>query len=361
MSDSRLEHHSTSHAFLILGVIAAFLWSIIRSGAAMLSAPEVGVQAALAWPQRLDGEFQAFISDSPVGLLTFKALGTTSPQVWMWMHAVTAITVIVIFGLWALVSATRGTRAESARLALLAPVATVVLTGIGSYDPFTLLAMSLILFSLLGRSRIIVAISGIFLGFQHFEQGLLGLLALVLVWLALRSQLPLSISRVNPAWALIGLLLGRLFLALIFSINNVSPSGRPQWIEEFLVDWTSTAAATAPLLLWSLFAGTWGIVLYMWMGSTAFKSRLMLLGAFGFGVLGLLVSGDRPRVFIVVLAPALLLLVLAYTSLEARPVATRRVLEILVWIAPPIVFAESVITNVNIVDVPYSLFLYLTS
>ena len=349
-----------SHVLATAGLIAAFVWSFMRSGPSMLSGPETGVSAARAWPQRLDGEFTAFISDSPLGLLLFKALDSTLPQAWVLMHLVTAIIVMWMYAAWALMVSAPNVRFESARLVLLAPVSAVLFTSLGSYDPFTLLSMLVVLLALLGKSRVVMSLSGMLLGFQHFEQGLLSLLALIFVWLGLKAQIPPALTRVSPAWSLIGLALGKLLLSVVFLVNDVTQTGRPQWLLEFLVDWSITALTTAPLLLWSLFAGMWVSVLYVWLMTPRNRSRVFLVSAFLLGLLGLLVSGDRPRVFIVILAPALALVVVAYTGIANREKVSRRLIEVVVWISPPIMFAETVVTNVNVVDIPYTLFLYLT-
>ena len=327
----------------------------------MLGGPEVGVEAALIWPERIDGGFLSFISDSPLGLILYKALGLSSPQSWVLMHLVMTIVVMWTFVLWIALAGVPGIRAHSSRLVLLAPVTTVMLTGIGGYDPFTLAAMLLVLFSLFSGSRFVIAISAVALGFQHFEQGLLSLVALTATWVALKRHLPASICRVNPMWALVGLVLGRLILSAVFLMSNVQVSGRPQWISAFLLEWSVSAVGTAPLLLWSLFAGMWAVVLYTWLRLPDLQSRILLVGAFATGMVGLLLSGDRPRVFVVILAPAVTLLILSYAKMARKNHRSRTLIEILVWIAPPLIFAENVITNVNILDVPYTLFLFLVT
>jgi len=236
-----------------------------------------------------------------------------------------------------------------------------MLTGIGSYDPFTILAMLLVLFAILSSSRLLVALSGVVIGFQHFEQGLLGILALAAVWSALKGSLPRAVDGASPLWALVGLVAGRLFLTAIFLATDVQATGRPQWITEFFIEWSLGAITTGPLLLWSLFAGMWALILYIWIRFTQRDSRLLLLGAFAAGLIGLLLSGDRPRVFVVILAPALALLVVTYTRLAREERVVSRLIEGVVWLAPPLIFAEDIVTNVNIVDVPYTLFLFAIS
>jgi len=358
----RIKHVGRRRDWLMgFGIVAAFAWSVIRSGMAMLGGPEIGVEAAQVWPQRLDSGFLSFISDSPLGLITFQILDLATPQAWVLMHVVAVLLAMWVFAGWALVTSEPGTRAHSARLVLLAPIATVMLTGIGSYDPFTILAMLLVLFAILSSSRLLVALSGVVIGFQHFEQGLLGILALAAVWSALKGSLPRAVDGASPLWALVGLVAGRLFLTAIFLATDVQATGRPQWITEFFIEWSLGAITTGPLLLWSLFAGMWALILYIWIRFTQRDSRLLLLGAFAAGLIGLLLSGDRPRVFVVILAPALALLVVTYTRLAREERVVSRLIEGVVWLAPPLIFAEDIVTNVNIVDVPYTLFLFAIS
>jgi len=58
-------------------------------------------------------------------------------------------------------------------------------------------------------------------------------------------------------------------------------------------------------------------------------------------------SGDRPRVFIIVMAPALLILTLAYLRRRATHTNELRLVETIMWVAPAVTLwgAEVVYSN----------------
>lgn len=329
----------------VSGILVAFVWMVLRSGTGILPGHDQVVAAAVLWPERVSASFQGFLADSPLNLIAFKLLGFENSQELLWLSLTFIVISITLLAAWAGKTSDRG-RARAIRLAILAPISTVMLHWIGSYDPFTMFCWGIVLFAWISHRRWIMVLSAIPLGFQHFEHGILGLLVLILVWNATHNALPLSLS-MNPAWFIPGVVSGKLLLTVMFIWAQQPFSGRSEWIGPFLREWTVIGINIAPMLLWSLFAGSWAVVLFAWLHVQG-RGRIQLALAFLIGLGALALSGDRPRVFIIVTAPALLLLVIYFSRKAKGREAT--LIESIVWLAPPVIFWGKEVANENAVD-----------
>jgi hypothetical protein len=334
----------------LLGVVAALAWSILRAGPTVTPSLDALLAAARNWPERLPGEFEAFFTDSPLGLLVARALGDGSASAYLWVNAAAVLAAAACWAAWAWFNAPGSQRWRAARLAVLAPVIGVLAAWLGFYDPWTMLAWAVVLFAWLSGSRALLAVSGVLLGFQHLEHGLLGLVALVLVWVAVRPDLPERLRDANPGWAVIGILAGKAVLLLILVSAGSSLSGRTGWLGPYVMDWAKVAINTGPMLLWSLFAGSWAIVVAFWLAQPLRNARVLLAAAFVVGVGATALSGDRPRVFVLVMAPALLVLTVAYLRRREGHVTELRLVESLVWLAPAVTLWGSEVVYANVVD-----------
>lgn len=316
--------------------------------------------AALAWPGRLDSWMAQFYADSPLYIGTYRLLGlSTSVDVVRLSLIVDLLS--LAFLVWWMVASTGGLqRWRAGRLILLSPIAAILFATVGSYDGFTVLAWTVALWCWRSGSKWLLAIGGVLLGIQHFEQTLLGAAALTCTWLALRPDLPDRLRKVNPAWTVPGILVGKIMLVAIFTLSGESPTGRSGWIERFLAEWTKVAVVTLPYLVWSLFAGLWVLVALVYMRTSDRRARLLLLAAVGIGLLATAVSADRPRVFVVVILPSLAIAILAYLRSEGASAVELRAVELVAWLAPPIVLAGKLAVNVNIVDNAYVTFMWVT-
>ncbi|NQV73663.1 hypothetical protein HQ496_11115 [bacterium] len=344
-----------------MSLIAAFIWVLIRSGTGMLNEPETGVRAALAWPMNQGDDWSAFISDSPIGLLLFRALGLDSVKSWVVFHSMAVVIAILVLCLWAFIVSPVASRWRSARLLLLTPFAAILLAWIGSYDPFTVIAISLLLFALTSGKRSLEIAGGLVLGFQHFEHGLIALCALFVVWIALMRHGPEFTDRFWILWTSLGLLVGKGILLFIQVSNSGSSSGRSQWVNSFIGEWTITAINTDPLLLWSLFAGAWGLVIWIFMDQTSSRNRLFLFIAFALGSLATVLSGDRPRVFVLVTLAALAYATVTYSTRQSEVATRNRIVEPLMWLAPPLVFWTADVANNRVIDSLTSLIHFISS
>lgn len=331
------------------GVLAALAWSFVRAPATVTPALDTILAAAQAWPQRLPDPFSAFYTDSPFALLAARLVGGDA-RAYLWLMLATTTATVALLAWWAARAAGNEQRWRAARLSILLPVSAVLFGWLGFYDPFTLLAWAVVLFAWMSGWRSLLAAAGLLLGFQHFEHGLLGLAALVLAWFGLRDRLPRPIAHVNPAWALPGVVVGKVLLTLVLVLSGADASGRTTWLSTYLADWTKTAINVGPLLLWSLFAGAWALVVALWLHEPARRNRVYLASAFAVGLVATVLSGDRPRVFVIVLAPALLLAVVAYLRRNDHHRHELALVETVMWLGPPIALWGKVVVSANVAD-----------
>lgn len=332
------------------GVLVALAWSMLRAGPTVTPSLDAIVDAARIWPDRPTGEFVAFYTDSPVGLLIIRGLGTVDPTSVLRVSVIFLLIAAMVWAAWAWLAIEGPQKWRAARLAILAPLTGVLATWIGFYDPFTVLAWLVVLFAWLSRSRLLVVLSGVLLGFQHFEHGVLGLAALTLTWWAVRQDLPERLQEVTPLWALIGVVVGKVVLLGVMAASGSALSGRTSWLSTNLAEWTKVGANTAPILLWSLFAGAWALVIAYWLALPIRRARLLLVGAFAVGTLATILSGDRPRVFVIVMAPALLLATIAYLRRRSDHPTELRLVESVMWLAPVVTLWGADVVYSNVID-----------
>ncbi|MCF8526181.1 MAG: hypothetical protein K9G24_01725 [Candidatus Nanopelagicales bacterium] len=332
------------------GILAAAGWMVFRAGVTVTPSLADIVASATVWPERLDGEFRGFYADSPLGLLLFRALGLQTNG--GMLVAATAITAVVIIGYagWAAMAASTGDRARATRLALLAPLPAVLLAWLGSYDAFTMLAWLICLYLWWTGSRLALVSGGILLGFQHFEHTLLGGVVLVLVWAATRDRIPDRLAALTPGWLIVGMLVGKGLLLTVLVASGSTASGRTEWLAPYLRDWTVTGINVLPMLIWSLFAGSWAVVIAFWASAPQRRTRYLMLAAAAVALTATALSGDRPRVFVIVCGSAMLLLIVAYLNAPKHSDRELRLVEAVVWLAPPIALWGKEVVGANVVD-----------
>jgi hypothetical protein len=336
-------------ALSILGVAAAALWTLMRSGTGIVPGADWHFAAVAIWPRRPLNPDEGYLADSPLGILVFRGLGLHTLQQFLILSAAAIVLSMAALAIWAYITTGSPAKWQATRISLLAPIGAVLLAWIGMYDPFTALAWAAFLFAWASRNRILMALAGVLLGFQHFEHAFLGVAALTLTWVALRAALPPTLSSRNPTWVLPGLVVGKLILIAVFWTQGTQIGGRNQWLGPYIHDWSAIGANVLPLLLWSLFAGWWAIVSFLALDSSR-KQRVYLAAAFLVGLSATFLSGDRPRVFVIVLLPSVALAGVAFARQVKPGSRESRVIEAVVWLGTPILFWGKDVANANIID-----------
>jgi len=334
----------------IAGIAVAFVWAVIRSGATISPGLSDAYNAAVIWPRVPSGEFSSFYADSALGILVFRALPLQSEQQFLLLSAAAAVAAVIALAGWAAWAAPNEYKSRAVRLTLLAPLPAVLFNWLGFYDGFTALAWAAALWAWASGSRVLLALAGILLGLQHFEQGLLGLVALTLVWFAVRSKLREPLRNRAPIWLVIGLAIGKGILMTTLTLNGSELSGRTSGVSAYYREWITTAINTGPMLLWSLFAGSWAIVIAWWLRESHRRNQILVILAIALALGATLISGDRPRVFIMITAPLLLVLTIALLMDQGLSRRSWIGIETIVWIGPPIALWGSTVVNSNALD-----------
>lgn len=340
----------TARLLAAASIVAAGAWAVVRSGIDVSPGIREAYQTALIWPEAIQDGFSDFYADSPIGILVFRALGLTSQYSFLLLATATAAVAMTALVAWTAWATASGQRARAARFALLAPLPAVLLTWLGFYDAYTMLAWAVALWAWALAPRWLLAATGVALGFQHFEQAVMGLAALWLTWLAVREHLPRRLAVRSPLWLLPGLLVGKAMLVLATTGAGSDASGRTSGIGSYLREWLVTAANVGPTLLWALFAGSWAIVIAWWLHEPRKRARVLLVGAFALGVAATLLTGDRPRVFVIVMAPALAVLTVALLSSGRLSPRSLAFVEAMVWLAPPVALWGAEIVSADALD-----------
>ena len=199
--------------------------ALIRSGFTMSMTTTDLRDAALAWPTRLDSWMTEFYADSPLYVLSFRALGLESTVDVVRLGFWSGLLALAVLTAWMVATTGGDQRWRAGRLILLSPIVAVIYVRIGSYDTFTVLAWGIALWLWRSGRRSALFAGGVLLGFQHFEQTMMGVAGLLCAWYALRSDLPTSLRRLSPFWLLPGVVAGKCGLILLFV-----PKGRTPWV-----------------------------------------------------------------------------------------------------------------------------------
>jgi hypothetical protein len=198
-----------------------------------------------------------------------------------------------------------------------------------------------------GDRRILAAGVGVLLGLQHFEQSVVILVSLSLyAWLVRRHRLSWDPTVAGTLLALGGVIVGKVALAVFLAQQGFSSAGgRLWWVQgDRLGVYLDQLQATWPVLLWSLFAGSW-LVVIAWAGR-ARLGRWSLLLVFVPPLLASVLAEDHTRLFALTAWPLLMLLMLRLAAAEKEADETEgaavggirlRHVEYLSWVALPVV------------------------
>jgi hypothetical protein len=171
------------------------------------------------------------------------------------------------------------------------------------------ITLCLITLALLQRDRspLLLLLTGILLGMQHFEQSFFGFGAVLLALLLNKfSRTDDAASGYSLRWAvclLVGIVLGKVVLQLLFQHFDLHlNSGRMYWLHNHLPALVGQTLLHLHLVLWSALGLGWVVVLaWAERGKAAWPMLLALAGL----LLLLPISGDQTRVLAIVTLPLL--------------------------------------------------------
>lgn len=331
--------------FLFVAAAAATLWAVISVG------PRIPFPGAWysgeRWPYPSLDELQAYKRTSPVGyiLAEFFRLDQSPLLVAFYFCAALASSLLIALWVWRELKGSKQ-RSRGFRIAILAPVTGVLFLTLGGYDPFTALGWALALFAWSSNSRALLAMAGIYLGFQHFEQSALMAVSLTLATIALRIATPSTktssgSTRYSPIWLLPGIIGGKLFLTVVLMFQGVDPlDGRGFWVASS--DWLSFAVIGSvnfgPIFMYSLFASVWAVVFLAFLILEGSQNRILLMLAMSIPVLMSIVTLDHTRVFVMMTVPLVAIFIVYVLSSPRIEVFSPLpiLIELLAWVMVPI-------------------------
>lgn len=337
-----------------LSIAIAAAWAFLRAGSGVMPDLDVFTTWALDWPNMSGDALQQVYANSPLGHLTAQVFQVTSPRQFLFLHALCTLIAITGLAIWAFRSAPGSSQAQATRLFLLTPVVAILLAWLGYYDAFTALCWVVALFAWRSNWRTLMIAGGVLLGIQHFEQAAIGVVAWVLIWYALGDQPTFSKLR-NPAWVLIGLPVGKVVLVVVLMLAGAPQEmGRVGWLTDLTMLRTtlSTAINNGPLLLWSMFAGFWAVVIYVFLKLHSTRQRVFMVSAIVLPLVMNVITFDRPRVFAMATIPVVLICAVSFAALmkDNPDKSTRVTLEAIVWLGTPLIFWGQVLFNFAALD-----------
>lgn len=334
---------------LYVSLAVAVLWAVARTGPQKLFHVDFDLQRARAWPSNSVPTLEEYTQDSAISPLLVQLLNIETVNGYLALHflAVLSAVVLLFISIGRMTTSTGVLRIQAMRILVLSPVTYLLLKTIGSYDPFTVIAIALMMMAWISSKRTLMTIAGIFAGVQHFEQTFVGVSLILALHLLIPQALPLRLRCArNPAWLLLGVLLGKVVLEIYLALSQVTAgSGRFLWVSDFELLRLSVSGSLnfLPVLMLSFFAGTWGVMaLY---GVNIFSRRLAIpiAGLLAVPAVISVLAFDHTRVFVLMTLP-LVLVAIAYLSENCGSELQKRSLnaaEVLAWVITPLLLFTS--------------------
>ena len=335
----------TAHVFIRAALIfAAAAWAIIRVAPQLLFYTGFDAARARAWPNPGLRPEEAYTRTSPIGPWIYKLTQSESTNVWIAIHVAVMVLACVLLAFWAYRHAAVAApgKDRAVRLVILGPLVAVLVVFIGSYDPFTVCFLALCLVAWTADSRNLLVLAGIPLGLEHFEQGVVAVLAWAIASRWGSTVFPEHLRGLrSPAWILLGCVIGKGILSLTLLAAGVAPlDGRSGWVSDAHLTRISLIGAInfGPVLLMSLFAGLWAVVLAVLVQQRHRTTIVAWTFALGIPALLTLIALDHTRVFAITTLPLTVLLISAFVSRPDLVGGTTTVIaiECVAWIIVPL-------------------------
>lgn len=227
------------------------------------------------------------------------------------------------------------------RIILLGQIGYVLFRWVGSYDAFTFLLWGLFFFQASYKHFNLALLPAIGLGFQHFEQAILGVLGLLLVSTLLNQEPRIFTIRFLLKTSA-GIVFGKFLLLGILLLNGHPVSGRSNYFTLDVVELGfSEVKHNLLYFIWSLFGAIW-VVIFNLLLKAPDKLRLVpIILYLTFCITVSIFARDHTRVFVLTTFP-----ILFYSSvviLKNHNGANRYLgrIEILTWVTVPIALWEN--------------------
>ncbi len=331
----------------ISGIALAVGWAVFRSGTDTVFQLHTDALRAANWPNPDLPSEEAYTRMSVIGPWLYKLIGGDSDVKYLALSVGAAMASVILLSLWCAINVPLKQRLRAVRLVILAPVVAMMATQIGNYDPFTVLGIGCLLFAWSSGKKVLLLAAGIYLGLQHFEQSVMGILVLGSVVLFAQDWLPPKLRGLpSPFWALAGVVIGKLGLSLVLILNQVSfTDGRASWISDPELLRISIVGSInfLPALLMSFFAGAWAIVLIS--GASGMQRSAQIIGLVTISVTAIIavITLDHTRVFVLMTLPLLTVVTVGLLNRWPKDLSTKTVylVEAFAWLIVPVALYTS--------------------
>lgn len=321
-------------------IIFAFLWLFFpRFSVGPIPFIDFFAKYAKQWPNAILEPESEYIRDSGLGQILFRLIPVDGFVAFGILHL--AILLVAFYFLWELIQISLPKPAASSlfRILILGQLGFVLFRWIGSYDAITFLLWVLALHAFLRRSHLGIALVFTLLGFQHFEQSMIGASCLfaALYWVGNYSELKKSLLV-----SFIGLVLGKGLLFIVLYINGQTGSGRNYYFTKFFIELgMQEVYKNLPLYIFSLFGAIWLLVIPL-IGRLSFSLRVIPLAITVFLILASSVAArDHTRVFVLSIFPALLVILISQIRDRRILLHEMQMCEIAAWCIPPVALWQS--------------------
>lgn len=315
-----------------LGFIACLCaFTVLRAGVSV-ERTEVSLLAVEQFPEPI-AEYR---SNSVIGSAVGHYLGVHTEQAWILLHLGVIVVGIAIIARCLASAFPTTSRVRMAAIWLsLSAVAPSVLKKLGSYDPWTVVAMALIV--LPRRHRLVLApLGGIVLGLSNAEQGLVGLACAAVLIVVLPAGADEGWStrgRLVPlAWAAFGLVVSRAAVLVWWSHIGAEVPSRAGVFDQYLTDSLRGAGGAALAGVYTWFGVAWVLVGFAVLVAVGTQRMTFLRWLAAGGALiavpavATITTLDGTRVFAMVSLPALLV-VIGWVDAQALGERSERVLQ----------------------------------
>lgn len=216
MQNQIFPHIKFKHTWSMFVLI--FSIAILKSGVWVMANLETSRQIALSpFKKPFEGSEADYLVNSWFINFLAHTIQFTSPAKYLALHAIAAVLSIFVGYLIISKRYSGTTLTVSISIFAILPVNAAIFYWIGMDGVLVCLFMT----SLLVKNTFLLALLGIFIGMQHFELGIVAVLTLFTFEILIRKQKTDGKSVVEIATLLLGVLIGKVFLIIIFRFSGI--------------------------------------------------------------------------------------------------------------------------------------------
>ncbi len=321
-----------SKIFSIFRIILIPIWIFLRGDFGPIPYHSAFIQFAIEWPKSQLSPGQEYIRTSPVGQILFRLSPNHDTFIYFALHFIAIIIAFITIYIAAKKVDGHKYALRITEILIIGQVGFVLFRWIGCYDAFTVLVWALIALFYFYEKYPFLLLSWALLGFQNFEQGLAGLVVLVLC----TKGFELHHERKKIFYSFFFLFLGKTALeSIIFVMNGEIHLGRLNYLNLQVINRGALDVVTnLPFYLWSILF-PFGLLLFFGIkNSWILPLRRISLGLIC-SVIFSVAAIDHTRVFILITFPTIIWVLIYWVPKQEKYDMVISYLYYLSWIFVP--------------------------